>query len=154
GRAFASVTVAGIVWAAAAAFAQSPQPAGSVDVAPATSPTPAPRAAAPDDSVVLNFEGADIREVIHSLADALGINYQIDPRIQGQVTIRTTGTIAKQDLFPVFNQILRSNGISAVKVGDIYQIIPVAEAKTKAIIPTTPGEINRVRQQDAFVIEV
>ena len=48
-----------------------------------------------DDSVVLNFEGADIREVIHSLADSLGINYQIDPRIQGQVTIRTTGPIAQ-----------------------------------------------------------
>jgi type II secretory pathway component GspD/PulD (secretin) len=136
-RAIVSMTVATAVvaimvgWATIVAYAQSP-PAG-VDVAPATSPTPARAAAATtDDSVVLNFEGADIREVIHSLADALAINYQIDPRIQGQVTIRTTGTISKQDLFPVFNQILRSNGISAVKVGDIYQIIPVAEAKTKA----------------------
>jgi general secretion pathway protein D len=149
GRVFASVTVAAVFWATAAAYAQSAPPAG----APAASPAPAP-AVASDDSVVLNFEGADIREVIHSLADALAINYQIDPRIQGQVTIRTTGTIAKQDLFPVFNQILRSNGISAVKVGDIYQIIPVAEAKTKAIIPNTSAEHGRVRQQDAFVIEV
>ncbi len=148
GRVFASVTAATALWATAVAYAQNAPPAGA---APATSATPAP---ATDDSVVLNFEGADIREVIHSLADALAINYQIDPRIQGQVTIRTTGTIAKQDLFPVFNQILRSNGISAVKVGDIYQIIPVAEAKTKAIIPNTSGERGRVRQQDAFVIEV
>ncbi|MBI3769315.1 MAG: type II secretion system secretin GspD [Deltaproteobacteria bacterium] len=150
GRVFASVTVAAVCWATAAAYAQSPPPAGAVNVAPAPSPSPA----STDDSVVLNFEGADIREVIHSLADALGINYQIDPRIQGQVTIRTTGTIAKQDLFPVFNQILRSNGISAVRVGDIYQIIPVAEAKTKAIIPNTTGERGRVKQQDTFVIEV
>lgn len=149
GRALASVIVAAVCFATAAAHAQGP-PAAGADVAP----TPAARSTSPDDSVVLNFEGADIREVIHSLADALGINYQIDPRIQGQVTIRTTGTIAKQDLFPVFNQILRSNGISAVKVGDIYQIIPVAEAKTKAIIPTSGGERGRVRQQDAFVIEV
>jgi len=154
GRVIPSVTVAAVFWATTVAYAQSPPPAGTVDVVPAASPSPAPRAGSPtDDSVVLNFEGADIREVIHSLADALGINYQIDPRIQGQVTIRTTGTIAKQDLFPVFNQILRSNGISAVKVGDIYQIIPVAEAKTKAIIPTTPGEVKNARQQDAFVIE-
>jgi general secretion pathway protein D len=152
GRVFTSVTVAAVCWATAAAYAQSPPPAGAVNAAPA--PSPASPSTAADDSVVLNFEGADIREVIHSLADALGINYQIDPRIQGQVTIRTTGTIAKQDLFPVFNQILRSNGISAVRVGDIYQIIPVAEAKTKAIIPNTTTERGRVRQQDAFVIEV
>lgn len=122
-------------------------PADSQPVVPKPTPTG-------DDSVVLNFEGADIREVIHSLADSLGINYQIDPRIQGQVTIRTTGPIAKEDLFPIFNRILRSNGISAVKVGDIYQIIPVAEAKTKAIIPVAPADRRTAAEQDAFVIEV
>ena len=124
--------------------------------APAAGAEAAPTEAAPagSDSVVLNFEGADVREVIHSLADALGINYQIDPRIQGQVTIRTTGTISKEDLFPVFNRILRSNGISAVQVGNIYQIMPVAEAKTKAIIPSAPEQGRRIRAEDAFVIEV
>jgi general secretion pathway protein D len=122
--------------------------------APGPSPAPPASEVVNDESVVLNFEGADVREVVHSLADALGINYQIDPRIQGQVTIRTTGPIAKEDLFPVFNQILRSNGIAAVKVGDIYQIIPIAEAKTKAIIPRTPGQLRRVAGEDAFVIEV
>src|SRR3954452_7450433 len=80
----------------------------------------APREADTDEAVVLNFEGADIREVIHSLATALGINYVIDPRVQGQVTIRTTGKIARRDLFPIFHQILRANGIAAVKVGDVY----------------------------------
>ncbi len=133
----------------------APAPNGNGAAAPAPPPVPAAKGTpAPDDSVVLNFEGADIREVIHSLADSLGINYQIDPRIQGQVTIRTTGPIAKEDLFPIFNRILRSNGISAVQVGDIYQIIPVAEAKTKAIIPIAPGERRQATNEDAFVIEV
>ena len=128
GRLVASVMAAGILVLCAGTYAQGQPPSPPADVVPAPSASPAARAATADDSVVLNFEGADIREVIHSLADALGINYQIDPRIQGQVTIRTTGTIGKQDLFPVFNQILRSNGISAVKVGDIYQIMPVASS--------------------------
>ena len=43
----------------------------------------APRGADTDEAVVLNSEGADIREVIHSLATALGINYVIDSRVQG-----------------------------------------------------------------------
>ena len=128
---------------------EAPPSNGKASALPASAATPLV-----DDSVVLNFEGADIREVIHSLADSLGINYQIDPRIQGQVTIRTTGPIAKEDLFPIFNRILRSNGISAVQVGDIYQIIPVAEAKTRAIIPVAPGERRRVANEDAFIIEV
>src|SRR5436190_17958362 len=104
--------------------------------------------------MVLNFERADIREVIHSLATALGISYTIDPRIEGQVTIRTTGKIAREDLFPLLNQILRNNGIAAVKVGDIYQILPVAEAKTRAILPKAPNDRRAAKDNDAFVIEI
>jgi general secretion pathway protein D len=144
------------VLGAAVAAADTPVPTPEAPPAngkPGASPAPKATPAA-DDSVVLNFEGADIREVIHSLADSLGINYQIDPRIQGQVTIRTTGPIAKEDLFPIFNRILRSNGISSVQVGDIYQIIPVAEAKTKAIIPVAPDDRHQAASQDSFVIEV
>jgi len=107
-----------------------------------------------DEAVVLNFEGADIREVIHSLATALGINYIIDPRVQGQVTIRTTGKIARRDLFPLFHQILRSSGIAAVKVGEVYQIAPVGEAKTKSALVTSSAARREAAAEDAFVIEL
>jgi general secretion pathway protein D len=107
-----------------------------------------------EEAMVLNFERADIREVIHSLASALGISYTIDPRIEGQITIRTTGKISRDDLFPLLNQILRNNGIAAVRVGEIYQILPVAEAKTRAILPKEPGEKREARENDSFVIEI
>src|SRR5215813_83969 len=111
-------------------------------------------AADTDEAVVLNFEGADIREVIHSLATALGINYVIDPRVQGQVTIRTTGKIARRDLFPIFHQILRSNGIAAVKVGDVYQIGPVGEAKTRTALSGNAAARRGATAEDTFVIEL
>src|SRR5262245_50094042 len=107
-----------------------------------------------EEAMVLNFERADIREVIHSLASALGISYTIDPRIEGQVTIRTTGKIAREDLFPLLNQILRNNGIAMVKSGDIWQILPVAEAKTRAIIPRTAAARQLALSDDIFVIEI
>src|SRR5581483_4110456 len=108
----------------AAVAAPAPPPAH------AAAPAPAP-AEAGEDAIVLSFEAADIREVVASLAGALGISYQIDPRVEGQVTIRTTGRIPRSELFPIFNQILRSHGIAAVKVGEIYNIMPIAEAKTR-----------------------
>jgi general secretion pathway protein D len=107
-----------------------------------------------EEAMVLNFERADIREVIHSLATALGISYTIDPRIEGQVTIRTTGRISRADLFPLFNQILRNNGIAAVKVGEVYQILPVAEAKTRAIVPKTKKTELGFEKKDEFAIEI
>lgn len=124
---------------------------------PAASPTPSatPQAARPEDeSVVLNFEGADIREVIHSLGDALGINYSIDPSVSGQVTIRTTGKIPRRDLFAVFNQVLRSYGLAAMKVGDVYYINQVALAKTKASMPRTLPAAKEAAEHDEFVIEI
>src|SRR5262245_30104368 len=124
--------------------------------APDTSSEAAPEAERPlgdDEAMVLNFERADIREVIHSLATALGISYTLDPRIEGQVTIRTTGRIARRELFPLFNQILRQNGIAAVESGGVYQILPVAEAKTRAIIPRGAAA-NAARRDDNFVIEI
>jgi general secretion pathway protein D len=121
--------------------------------------SPAPAAPPPplaevDEAVVLNFEGADIREVIHSLATALAINYSIDPRVQGQVTIRTTGKIARRDLFPIFHQILRSHGIAATKVGDLYQIAPVGEAKTRAPLAISPTDQRSAKTEDRFVVEL
>src|SRR5438046_431487 len=144
---------------AAAIAATAPAPARAQNAPPSPAP-PAPDEPAgeaplgEEEAMVLNFERADIREVIHSLATALGISYTIDPRIEGQVTIRTAGKIAREDLWPLLNQILRNNGIAAVKVGDVYQILPVAEAKTRAIIPRAKAAKSSLTEQEAFAIEV
>ena len=105
-------------------------------------------------AVRLNFEGADIREVIHTIAATLGIHYIIDPRVQGQVTIRTASDIPRDELLPMFHQILRSSGVSANLVGDIYHIVPVAEGKTKAVVPQNRAAYQQLRAEDRFVIEV
>jgi general secretion pathway protein D len=84
------------------------------------------------DAILLNFESADIREVIYTFAAALGLNYWLDPRVQGQVTARSFGPIYVDDLYPVFLQILRSNGYAAVREGDLYMIVPAEEGKTRA----------------------
>ena len=149
--------ILGISGTPGGALAQQGAPADTsapaAEAAPAANPAqPQGGAAATDDAIVLNFEGADIREVIHSLAGALEINYLIDPRVEGQVTIRTTGKIPRSELFPVFNQILRSIGIAAVRVGEVYNIVPIAEAKTRVIV--SRSELERMTEDDLFVVEL
>lgn len=104
--------------------------------------------------IELNFEGADIREVIQGLAAGLCIHYSIDPRVQGAVTLRTASKIRGQDLFPLFHQILRLHGIAAVKVGDIYHIAPVGEAKTKVPLLNESSRRRTASAQNEFVIEL
>ena len=151
GRWKLTILLAAAIAAATLARAQNapPSPAPAAPDEPAGEPP-----LGEEEAMVLNFERADIREVIHSLATALGISYTIDPRIEGQVTIRTAGKIAREDLWPLLNQILRNNGIAAVKVGDVYQILPIAEAKTRAIIPRSKAAKAGLTEKDAFAIEV
>jgi type II secretory pathway component GspD/PulD (secretin) len=77
----------------------------------ASESAPPPVEEATDEAIVLNFEGADIREVINSLATALGINYSIDPRVQGQVTIRTTGKLPVGIFFLSFMRFCGAMGL-------------------------------------------
>ncbi|MFO7839168.1 MAG: type II secretion system secretin GspD [Desulfosalsimonadaceae bacterium] len=80
------------------------------------------------EELVLNFDNADLGEVIQTLADLLDINYLLDPGVGGSVTIHTSGELSRPDLFPVFYQILQANGLTAVKKGNIYRIVPSKEA--------------------------
>jgi general secretion pathway protein D len=80
--------------------------------------------------VSLNFNRADLVEVIHVLAQHLKITYTIDPDVKGTVTINSSEPLRREDLFPVFHEILRMNGAVAVKTGDnIYRIAPIEKGR-------------------------
>lgn len=82
--------------------------------------------------IMLNFDEADLLEVIRTFADILDINYTVEAGVSGTVSIHTSRGLQKKDVFPVFYQILESNGLTAVKDGSFYRII---EAKNASQMP-------------------
>jgi general secretion pathway protein D len=121
-------------------------------VQPSPAPAPPERRMVPSRTprggmISLNFNRADLVEVIHILAQHLGINYTIDPEVRGTVTIYSAQPISQEDLFPIFHQILRINGAVAVKNGDLYRIALIKDAKGIAR-PQTQGK------EDSFALEV
>ena len=92
--------------------------------------------------VTLDFDNADIYEVINALADVIGMNYIIDPAVKGKVNIHTSGEVDKNQILPILEIIFEMNNIAAVKTGDIYKIIPIKEAKTRPLMPETGREIK------------
>lgn len=81
-----------------------------------------------DARIVFNFDDADLYEVIRTMAELLNINYIVDPNVRGKVTIHTAGKLGRQDLFPVFYQVLEANGLTAVREGNLYKIAPLKDA--------------------------
>lgn len=119
------------------ATAAAPQtPAPQTPAEPSTAPAQAaPAPVKAGQAVVLDFNGADLRTVIDLLARQLRINYILDPRVDGSVTIRTYGEIRAVEVRSILETILRINGASMVQVGDIYRIVPAADA---ANLPLSP----------------
>jgi general secretion pathway protein D len=77
--------------------------------------------------VVLNFEGADLREVIRNiLGDILNESYTIDASVGGTVTIRTSAGIPREALPATLEMLLRMNGAAMVKDSGIWKILPQA----------------------------
>ncbi|MGM0427352.1 MAG: type II secretion system secretin GspD [Thermodesulfobacteriota bacterium] len=86
-----------------------------------------------DPKIVLNFDNADLYAVISTIAELLEINYIVDPGVSGKVTINTAGGLRKQDLLPLFFQILEINGLTAIKSGKLYKIVPLKDSPRDAI---------------------
>ena len=79
--------------------------------------------------ISLNFVDADVGEVIDVvLGDILGVNYVVDPEVQGLVTLRTAEALPRNAVLPTLESILRINGIVLVERDDVYSILPASKA--------------------------
>jgi general secretion pathway protein D len=104
-------------------------------------------APAPGGMISLNFNRADLIEIIHIIAQQLRLTYTIDPEVKGTVTINSAEPLRAEDLLPVFHQILRMNGAIAVRTGNLYHIMPIKDGKGLA----RPLGQNR---EDSFALQV
>jgi general secretion pathway protein D len=77
----------------------------------------------------LNFDEADLGEVAKVvLSDILGLNYVLSPKVAGKVTLQTTEPLAKDELIPTLEMLLRMNNAVLIRDANIYHIEPASEA--------------------------
>ncbi len=131
----------------------APGPQGAVPAQPGGPPSRPERTLLPPPSVTsggmvsLNFNRADLVEIIHILAQHLKLTYTIDPEVKGTVTINSAEPLRTEDLLPIFHQVLRMNGAVAVRAGNIYRIMPIKDGKGLA----RPVGSNR---EDSFALQI
>ncbi len=121
---------------------------------PVPTPPGAPAPAGRGGRFVLNFDNADIYEVIRVMAEMMNMNYIVDPRVKGVVNIRTTGQISTQDIFPIFQAILNMNGAAAVKKGIVYEIVPFGDAKKLYTPPSVERERGDGQSEERYTIQI
>ena len=99
----------------------------------------------------LNFREADINTVIDAVSKITGINFIIDPRVKGKVTIISNKEIPSDEVYKIFLSVLKVHGFAAVVGANVTKIVPEVNAKQDAI----PFMNKRVyKGSDAFVTRV
>ncbi|MGD8208034.1 MAG: type II secretion system secretin GspD [Thiohalocapsa sp.] len=86
--------------------------------------------------VTLNFDGTDIREVVKVvLGDLLGVNYVLDPAVQGSVSLQTGRPLRRDLLIPTLEMLLRMNNAALVDNAGTYEVVPLNNAVQGRIVP-------------------
>ena len=104
--------------------------------------------------IVLNFDDADLYEVIRTLAELLEINYIVEPNVRGKVTIQTSGHLTGRDLWPVFYQILEANGLTAIREGALYRIVPLKDAPRLSILSGYGRSLDSIPPAERVVMQI
>jgi general secretion pathway protein D len=82
---------------------------------------------APVGGYRLNFERADIKDVVHAiLSTTLGLNYTLAGEVNGQVTISSPRPLSREELLTALETTLAGQGLALTRAGSGYRVAPNA----------------------------
>lgn len=91
--------------------------------------------ASPDGNVVLNLSSVPLQQAAKTvLGDMVGVNYVVDPRVDGVISVQTTHPVSKAEALEIFQTALAPIGAVLVQSRGIYRIAPADQAATGAIV--------------------
>ena len=90
---------------------------------------PPPLVSAAAQDVTLNLRNVDIRTLIDTVSKATGINFVVDPRVRGNVTVVSSTPMDRDALYQVFLSVLEVYGYAAVPSGPVVKIVPSINAR-------------------------
>ncbi|MBN2337372.1 MAG: hypothetical protein JXP48_02430, partial [Acidobacteria bacterium] len=109
-------------------------PAAPVEAAPPSPPTaPVPEASrirySGGQKVTLNFDNLPLYDFVNQVGAILGLTpIVIDSDVRGNVNLVSASPMAREDIFPLFNLILKSKNAALIEQMGIYQIVPISSA--------------------------
>jgi general secretion pathway protein D len=105
--------------------------------------------------IVLNFDNADIEAVIQAASEIAGFNYTLGPGVAGKkVTVQTSGRIPEDEVFNVLLAVLEVNGVTAVRSGNLYKIVPLATARERPVPTIIGAQPDAGRAEDQVITQI
>jgi len=107
-----------------------------------------------DNYIILNFDNADLRDVINTVSSITKENFIVTPGVSAQVTIHSARKIPVSEVLNVFESVLEANGMTLVKSGEFYKILPGVTAKQKPVEVRKGNQSEDIAPQDRVVTQI
>jgi general secretion pathway protein D len=107
-----------------------------------------------ENYIILNFDNADLRDVINTVGTITKENFIISPGVDARITIHSAKKIPVSEVMNVFESVLEVNGISLVKAGEFYKVVPGAVAKQKPLEVIKGNESAKISPVDRMVTQI
>ena len=141
---------------AAAPAQTSPAAAPAQTAVPTTVPAQPPQPIAPPRGLDFEIPNGSLTDFIEIVAKRVGFNYILDPAVgsKGSVSLFTYGEVKPTDLMTLLQTILRVNGATMAKVGDIYRIIPINKISVLPLDPMVNAEQKTLPEDERMILDL
>lgn len=101
-----------------------------------------------------SMDNVSLLEMIDVLAKRLKLNYILDKRVGGSVTIHTYGQMPDIELMPLLQTILRVNGATMVQVGNLWHIVPINTISNLPISPVVNADPKTLPDDERMILNL
>lgn len=108
-----------------------------------------------EDGVTLNFVNVPVAQAAKVvLGDILVVDYVIDPKVDGKVSIHTPRPVERSRALNLFRNALRSAGAALVDTGGVYKLVPSDQAPASGMALTTSATDGAVIGDHTNVVQL
>ena len=107
-----------------------------------------------DNYIILNFDNADLKDVINTVGSITNENFILSPGIDARITIHSAKKIPVSEVMNVFESVLEANGMALVRSGEFFKIVMGPAAKQKPLDVRTGDQAETIPNIDRPVTQI
>lgn len=134
----------------------TPPPLGEATPAPKPSPLPSlkPAPPPPAGSILLNFQGASLSDVLAYLSEAAGFVIVQEAPVAGTVNVVSKQPISTDEAVDLLNSVLAEKGYVAIRNGRILKIVARSGSQKRDLPVATGSDPAKIPRNDEVVTQI
>ena len=109
---------------------------------------------AADKLISLDLSAVDIRVFIKTVGQLTGVNFLVDDKVTGTVTLISPSKIRLGEVYSVLESVLQTKGFAAVRAGSLVKIVPRADGARGNLPIRVGGDPVSIPVDDSLITQI